>query len=311
VNDGDTLLKLPNREQVLSQLRAYYGRNLRASYGNKMSQDHEGYNTTLIICGTAALRQLDASELGERFLDCVIMENIDEDLEDEILQRVALRAARNTGVTANGSAATRYDPDLAHAMRLTGGYVEYLRRRGPDLVGAVATPGEALRRCVRYGKFVSYMRARPSTHQDETAEREFAARLVSQVVRLAKCLAAVLGRRSLDDEVMRRVRLVALDTARGRTLRLVRHLYRAGEVGLERRELEAGTGETPVKLQELLQFLHHIRVARRYRPTGQDGKVSYKYRWRLAPRLRALYAQVAAGGKAVDGQSGEERAASG
>jgi len=53
------------------------------------------------------------------------------------------------------------------------------------------------------GKFVSYMRARPSDRQDELAEREFAARLVSQFARLAAFLCVVMNRTSVDDEVMR------------------------------------------------------------------------------------------------------------
>ncbi len=189
INDGDTLLQLPNLSEIISQLRAFYGRNLRTSYKNKMSVDHEGYNTTVILCGTSSLRKLDQSELGERFLDVVVMEKIDDELEDEVLWRVVNRADRNMSVEVDGKPETHYEPDLAKAMQLTGGYVGWLRENASDGLAAIETPEWVLRRCVKLGKFVAYMRARPSTKQDENAEREFGARLVSQHVRLAKCLA--------------------------------------------------------------------------------------------------------------------------
>lgn len=300
--DGDTLLQAPNLQQILSEARDLYDSTSRSDYRHGKGRDYEGLRMTWILCGTPSLRYLDTSELGERFLRCYIMQGIDEALEDEILLRVANRANTAMCLEANGKAESQYEPALARAMQLTGGYVRYLRLHAARLIAAVHSPDNspALRRCVSLGKFVAFLRARPSPKQDEVAEREFAARLVSQMIRLARCLAVVLNRPSLDDEVMRRVRQVALDTAQGRTLVIVRHLYAAAEQGLEKPRLELLTGEDGDKLGALLKYLLRIGAVERFqRPIlGPDGlpvrgmASTAKPRWRLSSVLYRLYEEI-------------------
>lgn len=226
-------------------------------------------------------------------MDCVIMESIDDELEDEVLWRVVNRSDRNMSVEVNGTPQDRYDADLARAMRLTGGYVAYLRENARELLSRVYADEASLRRCLALGKFVAYMRARPSKRQDETAEREFAARLVGQMVRLAKCTAAVIGRDSLDGEPLERTTRVALDTARGRSLELARVLQETGRVGATQSELGARLHDGDEKLQVLLAFLRRIGVVDRFaEPFGPGGRGGRRYRYRLHGRIQKLYAEV-------------------
>jgi hypothetical protein len=290
IKDGDTMLSSPQLPKMLGQLRALFDKKLRTQFGNKMSADYE-QNTTVIIAGTSALRALDRSELGERWLDCIIMNQIDDDLEDDILWRVANRTARNAAMEADGKAETRYDPDMAKAMQLTGGYVEYLRENARRLLGSVVQPKETLQQCVRLGKFVAYMRARPSKIQDEYAEREFGARLVSQITRLSVCLAVVLNKRSTADPgVMQLVKTVAMDTARGRTFDVVRVLAPYGEEGLEVKSIVAETHETEDKERSRLRFLRKIGAVDCYRPKRHGAQQNV--RWKLTPRMLNLYNRV-------------------
>jgi len=76
--DGDTLLRSPNLEQILSEARDLFDCVSRTHYRNKQSKDYTGIRMTWILFGTSSLRMIDSSELGERFLDCIIMEDIDE-----------------------------------------------------------------------------------------------------------------------------------------------------------------------------------------------------------------------------------------
>lgn len=285
INDGDTLLQLPNLNQVISQLRAFYGRNLRAQYKNMMSRNHEGISTTIILCGTSSLRALDSSELGERFLDCVIMEEIDDELEDAVLWRVANRAAKNLATEMDGKPETRYEPELAEAMQLTGGYVEWLRENAIDILSTIDIPEKALRQCTHLGKFVAHMRARPSDRQEETAEREFGARLVSQHIRLAGCLALALNSKSVDNRVMRRVRQIALDTSRGRTLRIVKDIYESEE-GSTLRGLGMSLGQSQEKVRVLLRFLSKIGVVKQIVLKGKQTK------WVITDRMLVIYEKV-------------------
>lgn len=287
--DGDTLLSSPNLAQILSEARDLYDKTARTHYRNKMGRDYSGVNMTWILCGTSSLRQLDSSELGERFLDCVIMEGIDEELEEEVLWRVANRTERIVSMESDGKLETQQAPEMVTAMQLTGGYVTYLRQNAQRLLSGVRMEDEAKLLCVRLGQFVAYMRARPSKRQDESAEREFAARLVSQMVRLSKCIAVAIGKSSTDEDVMRRVRLVALDTSRGRTLEICKRLHEAGrEHGLFLGSLAHRTFESDEKSRSLLTFLRRIGSVETFiRPT--TGEVTPRIRWRLTERLERLY----------------------
>jgi DNA-binding transcriptional regulator YbjK len=312
IKDGDTLLSEPNLVKILSQLRAFYDRSIRSKYGNMMSADHEGINTTVIISGTSSLRQLDSSELGERTLDCVIMEDIDDELEDEVLLRVAHRAERSAMIASDGCPSTHQTPEMLEAMRLTAGYVNNLRENSIERLSEIVVTDEDKYRCTRLGKFVSFMRARPSKRQEEMAEREFAARLVSQLVRLMMCMAVVLKKKRVDAEVMRRVKKVAMDTARGQTMEVARHLYRAenercnvcervppkvGETcnvclsgGLTIGSIASFTNHTEDKTRTIMRFLRRIRAAESFqvKTKGIGGGV----RWRLTKRVSRLYAEV-------------------
>ncbi len=285
--DGDTLLQSPNLGQILSEARDIYDTTSRTHYRNRMSRDYQGIRMTWILCGTSSLRILDSSELGERFLDCVIMDGIDDTLEDEVLLRLANRNRRNLGMEANGSMDTQFPPEIVQAMRLTGGYVEYLRNNATKLLGNIHMSDEAIHQCIRYGKLVAFMRARPSTKQQEVAEREFAARLVTQIQRLAACLAVVLNRSELDAEVMRRVRRVALDTARGLILTLTKELAKVGSQGRDLQALEILTGESSERLSLFLRFLRRIGAVESYVCPG-----TRRQRWKLTEKVRGLYLRV-------------------
>jgi hypothetical protein len=289
IKDGDTLLQAPNLPQILSEGRDIYDRTSRSSYRSTQSKDWMGINLTIILCGTSSLHALDQSELGERFLRCIIMDEIDDELENEVLWRIANRADRNLAVEADGKADSLQDSDLTLAMQLTGGYVEYLRKNAQDLLSCVTFSDEAKHLCTRLGKFVAFMRARPSTRQDEIAEREFAARLVEQLVRLAKCIAVVMNCREVDDSVMKRVTKIAMDTSRGQTMEIVKSLYEAEE-GLETRTIAVYSNRTEDKTRVMLRFLSRIKVIKTLK-VEQKG-VSRTPRWGLTPQLRKLYEEA-------------------
>ena len=155
---------------------------------------------------------------------------------------------------------------MLQAMQLTGGYVGWLRDNGIDLYSTIVNPEWALRLCTRLGKFVAYMRARPSYRQEETAEREFSTRLVSQLVRLAKSLALVLNRPTVDDEVMRRVRRVALDTARGQTYNITKYLYEQDKDGALTNSISSHVSKSDERTRSMLRFMKLIGIVELFTP---------------------------------------------
>lgn len=289
--DGDTLLQSPNLGQVLSEARDVYDTVSRTSYRNKSSRDYQGIRMTWLLCGTSSLRSIDSSELGERFLDCVIMDGIDEDLEQEILWRVVNKSVKNLSIEADGTPESQQAPEMTEAMGLTGGYIDYLRNNTQNKIDAVEVPEWALHKCMRLGKFVALLRSRPSKMQAETAEREFAARLVSQHSRLMLCLALVLNRKSIDKEVMRRTVKVALDTSRGTTFIIAECLYQRGEAPVN--VIANLTGISDTEVRKLLKFMKKINVVT-FKTAKMNGlkNRSNKPQWRLTTMMSKLWESV-------------------
>lgn len=290
LKDGDTLLQSPNLGQVLSEARDIYDRTSRAHYRHGLERDYDGINMTWIVCGTQTLRKLDHSELGARFLDCVMMEGVDEDLEDDVLDRVVRRAVESTKNKVNGRADSQESADMIRARRMTAGYLSHLRDNDVALSDLVEFPQSVMARVVALGKFVSYMRCRPSERKEtESVDREIGTRLTGQLARLAVFLAVVLNRDTVDGEVMRRVRRVAMDTSRGHTLELVKFLDEAGERGLDTKALTNLAGHADDRTKRLLTFLRGVGAVELFRAQAGPGVTAS--RWRLTPRFASVYAE--------------------
>lgn len=292
--DGDTLLQVGNLSQILSEARDIYDRNSSVFYRNKINRQYNGYNMTWILCGTASLRVLDDSELGERFLTVRIMEEVDEELENEINRRklnqykemlIGGNALVN-GVGADG-------PMALKMKRMSGGYVDYLRSAVGDLVPEVAarTPDDVLELCNSLGKLVAYSRCRRSKRQSEEVHRELSTRLVLQFIRLGYCLGVVRNRPEIDKEVVKILRKVAVDTARGRTLKLMDNLYRAGDEGEFPARLAIQCHESDDECRDLLNFMEKIRSAERF-VTSPGAYQRAVTKWRLTPSVHSLYKEI-------------------
>lgn len=289
--DGDTLLQSPNLGQILSEARDVYDRVSRTNYRHGLNRDYEGINMTWILAGTESLRSIDSSELGERFLDCVIVDQIDIEAEKETGMMVAYRAAKDLTQQVTGELNSRESPAMTLVKQMTGGYVRHIRRNANAMLSAVKDNRWALARCVDLGTFVAYMRARPSRRQAEKASREMSFRLISQMVRAGKCLAAVLNRPTMDKEVMRRVTRTAMNTARGVTLDLVKILAKAGADGKTLGGITTLTNHEDGDELRMLRFLSKIGAVESYKPKSKHG-VQHRIKWRLTTEMSRLYQNV-------------------
>ncbi len=290
VKEGGTLLSDPNRALILNEYRDLYDGAGRKKYNNGLNFSHEGLRFTMIICGTGAMREMDAAEFGSRYVNCSFSEEDDPEHEREVGLKVVHRAFRNVRVMVNGKPETRADPDMTEAKRLTGGYVIHLRRNAERLMNSVEIEETLADRIASLGEFVAFFRTRQPKLQDEVVEREKPYRLQEQFARLTVCLAAVHGKVVADEAVVDQVRRVAMDTARGRTLNFARHLAEAGEDGVTVAGLVALTGEKQDKVESLLEFLAKIGVAWREKSNARFG--TGRWMWRLTDRVRQLHEEV-------------------
>jgi hypothetical protein len=281
--DGDTLLKAPNLKQILAEGRALYDRVSRTNYRNAVNREYVGHRMTWHLAGTSALREIDDSELGARFLDVVVMDKIEDEFENEVGWRAANQEARNMLIMSDGKPESQHPEELAFAMAMSGGYLDFLRNNALELAKTVRIRESCLDRCNKLGKFVAFMRARPSKDKDsDSSEREFSARLVKQLTRMSISLAAVLGKCELDDEVMTRVHNVAMDTSRGHTLDLVNVLGQMPQ-GMEIRGLSALTHTSEDRMRTQFKFLRKIGIVE---------TDSARKRWRITPRVMSLFKEI-------------------
>jgi hypothetical protein len=291
IKDGDTLLQSPNLHQILSEGRDIYDGVTRTNYRTGKNKEYNGIRMTWLLCGTASLRSLDSSELGARFLDCVIMDNIDHNVEDEVLLKVARRSFKNAGTLAGVDLETHHDEDMLKAMQLTGGYVSHLRLNAQEILSSVHMSDKYLLKCGYLGKYVAIMRARPSDRQQEKAEREFAARLTSQLTRLAVCVAGVLNKPSVDDHVMEIVHSVALDTARGVTQQIIDLLLEPGRIeGMDVKSLSVYINRSNDETRKLLRFMRDIEAVD-YVARKKNG-VSGQPKWVVTQLMVNIYNRV-------------------
>jgi hypothetical protein len=290
--DGDTLLQSATRDTVMAEARDIYDGSFRTSFLNKMSREYSNHRTAWLLAGTDALSFLDTSELGERFLTVRIMDRIDEEAEDRIGDMAIDDVFATRGISAS-SGEGQHSPKMRKAMSLAGGYVEYLRENAQRLLSRVRATDAVKDDIKLLGKFIAYMRARPSRKHDERSDREISTRLRKQLAKLSLCLAVTLQTGEIDTEVMGRIRSVAMDTARGRPLDVVRELRRVGRrSGMGVEDLaDAIKHPSQERLYMLLRFMDGQEVVERFQPDMGAG-VKARPRWRVTKKMLELYDRV-------------------
>lgn len=290
IKDGDTILSNPDRARILAEARDVYDRVSRSSTRNRMSLNWSG-DLTMILAGTGALRELDTSELGERYVTVSITDDMGENVKDRILWKVAMRSIRGFKMESNGVPESRLSPEIAKFRSVTGGYVKYLREHGQALKERVKEPPhDLIWDLINRGKFVAYLRARPSKRQKEKSDKELPTRLVGQYVRLAMSLAAVMGKDEIDQDVLWRVKKCVIDTASGITFDAVEAMYKAGDGGCTTETLARLMSMEKEEALEILRYMRRIKAVRVHRPT--EKRVQGVTRWELMPELKKLYEKV-------------------
>lgn len=298
IKDGDTLLQSAARDRILSELRDIYDGTSRATYRNKKSNTYKGLRITFMLCGTDSLRTLNRSGLGERFIDVEILGEGDrspyldkafENAWDSLVASIQNGGANDS--EAHGSA------DMLYLKQTTAGLINHLK---DSLTSGKVKPPSVDKtmklRIKSLGNLLGYLRAKVDRDGDGLLYRprvELGTRLVSQFTKLAVCLAVVLGKDSIDREVLRIIRKVALDTADGFQYELVALLYKYRSSGLSARqiELQLNIGEGTVR--RLLGDCRELKIVERNNDTNRPGQRGRnRHLWRLTPPLKRLYSQA-------------------
>lgn len=304
--EADALTLGKNSEEIDSQVRQIFDGESGNTYGNESDERHyKGLRSPWIQAGTPALMDKDQSRLGDRFLR-VRIEQPDEDTKRTILRRALRNERMAVCQSSNGTESSIIPPKLRKAYAITGGYVNWLRTNIDEKISVIeknmSDYAEDL--CIDLGMFTAEMRARPNMDGKKLEtfpSKELPTRLVSQLGRLALCVAAVLNKTTVDNEVMKVIKKVALDTSYGHTLNIVTWLCSRNPKshiepnptyqesgGVSERTLAVWCNMTPDRMLAYLMFLRKIGVVE----VTQVRQVTH---WTLTDRMYKLYLRIMKG----------------
>lgn len=300
IKDADTLLQSPKRDQILSEFRDIYDRTSRAEYRNEVKNEYEDLNTTFVLCGTDELRTMNRTSLGERFLDIEIM------ARGVPTAHILNASMHNTLNKLMASIGPKPEPteDLdnlpanstSHLKAASYGFLKHLKM-SLDSIKAPEFTEQALLRIPAIAEFVSYMRARVKRDGGELVYRprtELATRLTSQFTKLAVCLAIVLGKQSVDAEVIAICQKVARDTAEGFqfeiTLSLMPAAVSSASGGLSIQQISRKINLAETNVRRLLTDMQELQIVSRVSKTNNSGQRGRDmHMWQLSPLLKELY----------------------
>lgn len=204
VKDADALLRQPNIEKIFSELRDFYDKDSSTFFKNMVAFDYKNIRSTMILCGTYALRRSDQSFLGERFMDFELnlSERDRECIEDRMLQRSMMTAI-------NPSTLPPEMPVVAAAK----GFIESLMQK-PNNVQLGIREQTNIRTWARLAATLRTKVDREKFGQREITFEpviEVPARLIGQLTKLYMCAPVVLGIDRPNDLVHRLVAKVVRD----------------------------------------------------------------------------------------------------
>lgn len=295
--EGDTVFSHPKFPELMAQFRRAFDGSLTATYKNSdVDKSWQGLRMPWIVaCTPVGAHSTDQSRLGDRFVRVFIDEPSDE--VKRRIQRAVLEAElENVNSTCNSAPESQLNPKMRRAYKLTGGYVDHLRVNAGRMISAISIPDAAKDRLMDFADFTAHLRSLPDfdpRRADHGSHKELPSRLTAQFGRLSKCLAAVLGRTEVDNEVLRIVRKVAQDTARGKPHDIARNLAHGDnpKAGVLAESLATWTNTGEERMAHLLRHMKKIKAVRSEVPQRLAG-MDTRMRWFLTETMLNLWREV-------------------
>ena len=290
IKDADSIMQRDNVETIMSELRDIYDRTSRAHYRNAEHRDYENINATFLLCGTDHLRTIDDTHLGERFLDCEVLDNNFN--RDKHLSFVYKSAVANVSLGIGAKNFSERDVQSEKLKRCTAGYLEYLQQSvsqvNPAVISAVFCE-----RLQSLCKLIAIVRTKIPTDRSNTPlfrpRGEIPSRLIGQFVKLTLSLCLVFQKKEADQKIYSIVRKIALDTmdTRGYNFQLLNLLSKEKQTTREL-ALEVNLSDTATRRKLIsLNQIGAVEKAKIQNPVGQSGR--QRDHWSLSPEIHQLW----------------------
>lgn len=209
VKDADAMLQQPNVSQIMSELRAFYDKQIAVTYRNRINYDYSNIRSTFIFNGTHTLRDMDNTSLGERFID----------FELHVTDRDRLAIAQRVLANQKSIAKTHTSPETRLQERAKGFIDGHLLARD-DTADLGPKEDNAI---LELGSLISYMRATVQRdHRGRIKYKpypEVPSRIVGQLTKTFQCAPAVFNTQHVPPEVHKVVRHSVRDIINVHSLR--------------------------------------------------------------------------------------------
>lgn len=294
VKDYTEVLSMPfiDQEELFGVLRGAYDGSVVKHFGNGRVCNYQNCHFSMIAAVTDRIHASNRAALGERFLKFSMIRDFNYDPREHI--RRAIRATDD------------FKDNLLWLQASMNSFLEHLFQ-GPAEPPPVDEETEE--KFISLAQLVANMRAAVDRgFRGELSCRprpEIGTRLAKQLIKLARCLAIVNGERTIKADVFRLVQAVALDTAYGWSLDIVKAIMLLPP-GPSRKDLCISAKMDDATLDRRLGDLIDLEIVIREEavdelPTGsgvgangfarRGPKTGYSYR--VADHIRELWTDAA------------------
>lgn len=246
VKDADALLRQPNVEQIMSELRDFYDKDSSVQYKNRRMFDYRDVKSTIVICGTQVLRRADQSFLGERFL------SLEMDVNPADQEAMCRKVMKRSKDVMKGN----YKDPEQQIMSSMKGWINHLKDRELDST----IPPEFEEVIFRLSSLTSLMRTTIDRdfkgRLQSPAVPEIPTRLIGQMLTATYSLSAVFGQNVPNQEVFSIVCKLLKDTMNPRSNRFKLCDIILENPGIDAYDLMEVSGLQKTTLQEELDDLH-------------------------------------------------------
>jgi hypothetical protein len=257
----------------MSELRDFYDKDSAVHYRHGVTHRYNNIRSTMILCGTNALRKADNSFLGERFLD---FELLISDADREAIENRMLNRSLGAALNSNNQ------PPETPVISAAKGFIEHLmQKESPIILG----PREK-DNILSFARLCACMRTKVDREKFGEKDMTFVpvievpARLIGQLTKLYLCATQVLGLDKPNEEVHRLVQkitgdIIDLSSPRLRICKLISNDF------LSAGEIFKGLNEniSHEKINTEMTDLVALRLLEaRIDKTGSAGRHAYKFR---------------------------------
>ena len=272
-----TSMSFQDQESLYGLMRDIFDGRVDLQFGNQIgARTYENCYFSLLAGVTDVIRTTNRSELGERFL---MFQMLDGDYDESRHIRAAIDGA-----------VSEIESEI-FLRRAAQGFTQ--KPFSPD--DLCNPPNWVVDRIVELSRLVVLLRADWSRgitgdiNYRQTTEKP--TRVAKQLLKMAKCIAFVSGRKNVDMEVYRIIEKIGFDSCMGWHTEIVQFLMSRNQVPQTIPEIEDAIGIPRRSLDRRLDAMQMLGIVTRddARPSEETGRGRRKYTYELTPKVVDLW----------------------